>query len=445
MKLLKACIALAAFAALLLVPSAASAGPELTAPTGTSIPAGANIQATSVAHAGTASALRLTTSAGNLECATATLTGTLTSNTETHVAGEITTASFSGTPAAPASAHCSSPFGNITVTPSHTTNPAHNGVSSLPWCVTANTLNDQLVVRGGKCSEAARALTFTVHSPIGICSYQRASATAVYTTHPAAAVATVSNQEFTKTTGSVFCPSSGQLDMAFKLETDVAGKSPEDIYISAAPAVLPGVTSPTGTKAPVGTLIQGTNVEHAGTSKIIKFTTPTTTVECATATMTGAITSNAETHVAGEITTVEFSGEPGKEPHGVHCTSGLGNVTATPNHTTNPAHNGVSSTPWCLTANNLKDKLTVRGGKCSEAERPLTFTIHTALAGTCSYQRASLTATYTTHPNPAVATVDSGQTFTKTTGGASCPSEGSFDMAFKLETDAESPKDIYID
>ena len=225
MKLVKACIAMAAFAALVVVPSVASASPLLTSPTGTTAPAGLSIQATNVAHAGTAKHTLMTTSAGNVTCDTATLTGALEKNTGTHIAGNITTVQFEG----PAGGPCSSPLGNVTITPNHTTNPVHNGQASLPWCVTANTLDDKITLRGGLCSQAARPLTFAMHTPIGECEYWKASVTATYTTHPAAAIATVSGEEFKKTTGSVFCPESGKLDMAFTLETDVA--NPQDVYV----------------------------------------------------------------------------------------------------------------------------------------------------------------------------------------------------------------------
>jgi hypothetical protein len=183
------------------------------------------------------------------------------------------------------------------------------------------------------------------------------------------------------------------------------------------------------TKTPVGTNIIATNVAHSATVKTTKFTTPITTVECTTATLTGPVTSNTGTHIAGEITTAEFGN------NGAPCTSGLGNTSVTPSHSSNPTHNGVGSLPMCLTANTANDKVTVRGGKCSEASRPLTFALHTAIAGTCSYQRASLTATYTTHPADAVGTVDANQPFTKITGSGFCPAEGSLDMAFTLTTD----------
>lgn len=239
MKLVKACIALAAFAALLVVPSIASAtSPQLQHPTGIAAQgwteAGAGkgllIQGTNVKHSNTPTETVMTTSIGNVECTTATLTGELAKNKETEIWGDITTAEFKGTPGVtPHTSHCKSPIGNVTITPSHSTNPTHEGVASLPWCVTAKGNEDTFTVRGGKCHEAARSLTFTMDTPIGVCAYQKASVTGTYTTHASAAIATISGQEFTKVTGSAFCPGSGKLDMAFTLETDTA--EPTDVYI----------------------------------------------------------------------------------------------------------------------------------------------------------------------------------------------------------------------
>jgi hypothetical protein len=167
--------------------------------------------------------------AGKVQCTGATLTGELTSNTGTHIAGNITTAEFAGTVGGTTTGHCS---GNaalgekITPTPNHTNNPCHTPTGgtphcSLPWCVTANTPDDKFTVRGGKCSEAARPLTFTLHGNIE-CKYEKASVTGTYTTHPATdAVLTITNQEFARnTTSSGFCPAIGKPSMPFALETE---------------------------------------------------------------------------------------------------------------------------------------------------------------------------------------------------------------------------------
>ena len=241
MKLVKACMAMAAFAALLVVPSVASAALQLTHPTGTA-PLGTSeggnfpLIATNVAHASHTTITVMKTSIGNVECDTATITGDLYKNSGGIVEGTITTAEFWATPDAashPEKQHCKGGFGgNTTVTPSHTS----DAPGSLPWCMKAEAEN-VFSVRGGACTEAARALKFSLHTTtLGTCSYQKTAAlTGTYTTHPSSdAIVTVNGgpaAKFEKTGGSAFCPGSGELFMAFTLTTDNSGVSGTPVYI----------------------------------------------------------------------------------------------------------------------------------------------------------------------------------------------------------------------
>lgn len=201
----------------------------------------------------------------------------------------------------------------------------------------------------------------------------------------------------------------------------------------------PELTSPTGTKAPVGTLITVTNAEHAVTPKRARLTTPSGTIECESVTMTGEVSSNTGTDIGINLTTVQIANTASSP-----CDGGkLGKFNFTPNHTSNVTHNGVSSLPWCLTANGLEDKALIRGGNCSEALRPMTFLFHTPMAGTCSYEMVSISADYTTHPTAAILTIPN-QKFFKSTGSIFCPAEGALEMALTLETDTGTPGDVYI-
>ena len=230
MKLVKACIAMAAFAALFVVPSMASAI-QLTSPTGTPAPVGLKIQGTNVAHAATVKNTQLKGAFGTISCEEAELTGEIKTNGPTHVVGEITTGEFKkggGT-----AASCTGPLGDVIVTPNHANNPVHNGASSLPWCITAGA-NDEVKVWGkvGSCTgnPEKRPVVFTLHMGGFSCTYSKAEVIGTYTTHPAAAIATFASQKFTRvTSGSIFCPEAGELFLAFTLETDVA--NPTDVYI----------------------------------------------------------------------------------------------------------------------------------------------------------------------------------------------------------------------
>lgn len=244
MKLVKACIVMAAFAAVFVLPSVASAtSPTLFQTTAGGvndlIPVGTSIIATNVAHTGESTTTIMKTPLGNVECETATLTGEVTTNAGGLIQGNIETAEFLGKPkSSPHSEKCAGGFGGDTrVTPTHTLNPVHNGVGSLPWCITVEGNKDVFSVRGGKCSEVARPLTFTLHTTtVGSCSYERKEPlTGTYTTHPADLVATVTGGEeakFTRVTGTAFCPASGELFMAFTLTTDNSGVSGEPLNIT---------------------------------------------------------------------------------------------------------------------------------------------------------------------------------------------------------------------
>jgi triacylglycerol esterase/lipase EstA (alpha/beta hydrolase family) len=242
MKLVKACIAMAAVAAFFVVPSVASAI-QLTSPTGTTA-ALINIQATNVEHAGTKKHTLLSGGFGSVTCEKATLTGTLKTNTSggAHVVGEITSADFRE--GGSTTAHCTSPLGDVTVTPNNTpTNPVHEGVGSLNWCITAGAGNEFKV--WGKVAGCTglnpvkRKIFFVLHFKSGFsCTYGAATNDIVgtYTTHSAAAIVTINGGEkatFNRvTSGSIFCPSGGELFMAFTLETDPApGTNPTDVYI----------------------------------------------------------------------------------------------------------------------------------------------------------------------------------------------------------------------
>jgi hypothetical protein len=231
MRLVKACIALAAFAAIFVIPSMASAALELTHPTGTRAPVGTKILATNVEHSTTKTPTVLTTNIGNVECTKATITGELTKNNGTEVEGTITTAEFGGTPGLTTTGHCkgSGLLGEkITPTPSHTSDED----KSLPWCMKAEKEDIFRVWGEGKTCAEKREVTFTLHGAI-TCTYQAPEVIGTYTTHPAEAIVTVNKAAFLRSaSSSAFCPKEGFLDLAFTLATDKAGEvTGEAVYI----------------------------------------------------------------------------------------------------------------------------------------------------------------------------------------------------------------------
>lgn len=225
-KLITACMALAAFGAFAIAPGTASAtnDPQLTSPAGTLLATGSTITGTNVGET------LMTDINGNIltRCTTAIMSGTVSTNSASTVAGSITSAKFGGTGSTAAGAEepeCTGSFGNVTVT----TNPATNG---LPWCLTSNNTmtTDEVRIRGNGCSSASRPIRFVLDSTTaGECVYERSGAIqGTYTTGTAsAATVSISKQEFPRVSGGFLCPSAGFLDMTFKLTT--GGK---DAYIS---------------------------------------------------------------------------------------------------------------------------------------------------------------------------------------------------------------------
>jgi hypothetical protein len=201
------------------------------------------------------------------------------------------------------------------------------------------------------------------------------------------------------------------------------------------------LTHPTGTVAPVGTSIVGTNVAHGTETKTdIVLTTALGNIACTKATVTGKILVNNGTHVLGTVETAEVGGTKGITTTG-HC-SGEGfigsTVTPTPSHTSDDMGGGKKSLPWCITAG-PEDKFELWGeveGSCTNGKtRPVTFTLHGTL--TCGYEKAVVTGTYTTHlSSDAVLTLK--QTFNRRAGeSAFCPATGTLDMAFTLTAETE--------
>jgi len=264
-KLITACLGVLALAAFALPANALAVSATLTHPTGTALaPKFNGEKSKTCAEGGTC----LTgTNIGNTflksddgsatlsECATAVITGSLTKNANGHIEGDITTATFFGEGAElNGMKECVglAGLGNLTPTtngthPTCTGTPEQCPVEKIdnedvangtPWCLTAGgeLAANTFTVRGGTCSESARAITFILDSTgAGECKYTRSAAvTGTYTTDTTGdAILTIApnaTSTFTKEAGGVLCPTAGTLSMQFTLETDVTPASP--VWIS---------------------------------------------------------------------------------------------------------------------------------------------------------------------------------------------------------------------
>lgn len=190
--------------------------PAVTYPTGTLLATGAKVKLTNVGVP------QLTVTLGGLECTKVELTGTLVKNTGSEVEVNVETASSSGTGLG----------GDCTPKPNSekgrwTFAVATNG---LPWCLrsVSTMTEDEVQIRGGKCSEAGRPIRFINDAGLFTCTYERTSAmVGTVTTDPEDAVFQFAKQTFP----GVTCGSeSAAFDLNLTLERDESVAQP--IYIS---------------------------------------------------------------------------------------------------------------------------------------------------------------------------------------------------------------------
>jgi hypothetical protein len=224
-KLFAACLVIAAFS---VMPSLASAKPVITHPTGTVLATGTKLLGTNIGDT-----IMVIPGSGEVRCSTAHMTGNLHVNsTASGFEGEITSATFAGTGALQAGEPDKECTGFLSPA---VTVPA----TSLPWCLEGTKAADTFELRGGKCTEAAKAITFQLIGTIFgfpvACKYSRAAGSPVvgsFTTHETGdAVATVTGEPvFKRTESPESCPAEGKLKMAFTVETDVTPAAP--LYIS---------------------------------------------------------------------------------------------------------------------------------------------------------------------------------------------------------------------
>jgi len=195
-------------------------------------------------------------------------------------------------------------------------------------------------------------------------------------------------------------------------------------------SAAPVLTHPTGKVLGAATLLN-TNVGET------KFISPSLTVACTTARLTGPLKNNSTAGgFEGEVTSATFNGTG----TGGDCTSTGSFFTGSVGVTTNTGTNG---TPYCI-KNTLGDNLEIRGGACTSATRPIRFALDLTGLVTCTYERATgIAGTFKTHPEEATGSVNSSQPFTLVSGFA-CPSTGELSMTFTLETDSEIAEPIYI-
>jgi hypothetical protein len=201
-KIIAASLGVIALAAFALAPAVASAV-VLTDKTGV-VPGNALLR-------GTNTGILVWTFSGNkIECSTSTMEGAVVENSGTAFKWNVTGASFSGTGT---SGDCTSSLGSIKVT-----------TPSLPWCLSSNKTADAFEIRGGKCSEAAKSLTFSMDvTGVATCSYTKSSVAGTFTTAVEKSAFSINEQEFSGAGegNSFLCPATLQWEWVYEWETNV--------------------------------------------------------------------------------------------------------------------------------------------------------------------------------------------------------------------------------
>ncbi|MGN6557001.1 MAG: hypothetical protein ACTHLH_03200, partial [Solirubrobacterales bacterium] len=188
-KLISACLTVAAFAAMVVVP-AASASPALTNAKGQLVPVGTEIHVTAVGNG-------VFTGAFNVTCTGGEGSGKVTMNSGTKIKAEIPAGSLklSGTAAG---GDCTSALGNVSMT------------LNSKICGETTTGDEAIATGCGANLTVSIAVT-----GVTTCKYQAPSMKGTFLTAPNDAQGTISEQPATgESTNSVFCPSSGKLDVS---------------------------------------------------------------------------------------------------------------------------------------------------------------------------------------------------------------------------------------
>jgi hypothetical protein len=168
------------------------------------------------------------------------------------------------------------------------------------------------------------------------------------------------------------------------------------IVAVAAPASAMQITHPTGTKLATGGKLLFTNVGNV----LLRSGSGETLQECTSLQLTGTLQHNGSDDITAEVTSMTYVGTGTAS----RCTG----INATMQTTTSVEEAGKQvGLPYCLTTTAGTDKWAMRGGSCSSPTRSIKIKFHfysppdpetgvTTFLGTCGYEKANLSGTFTT-------------------------------------------------
>jgi hypothetical protein len=221
-KLIGLSLVIAAWCACAAIPSAVSASPLLTFPTGTSLATGSLLKVTNIGVA------RFVESQWTVECPTANVTGKLAKNSGSSIEIEFSTMELHGLGAGGDCRQDRTTGGTTEVGSS--VNVSYSG---LPWCFKANPLigEDGFEIRGGSCGGEPKNVTMVLnYTGLGECKYQASAIRGSFVTHPEDAMLTMKTLFEKEVTSPFFCASTINSETAMTMERDALTSEP--VYIS---------------------------------------------------------------------------------------------------------------------------------------------------------------------------------------------------------------------
>lgn len=207
--------------------------------------------------------------------------------------------------------------------------------------------------------------------------------------------------------------------------------------VALAALALPALASatPVLTTSAGATVTTGTAIKATSSSSIL--TTTSGNITCTNNSMSGTLIANTGTTILGTISAASFKGDDAVEEK---CTStvsdgfgGKATFKVTP-----------ENLPWCIHdegGGNIATIYSEVGGVCTGTKGALKFTFDIttqggANLGSCTFEKATpVEAEFVTNVSPLNLTTKSNSTFTKTSG-IFCPSSGTLDATFKVQTSA---------
>jgi hypothetical protein len=203
------------------------------------------------------------------------------------------------------------------------------------------------------------------------------------------------------------------------------------------PALATTYTQPTGSKLSSGSLFKGTGVGGA----LVTNLSGESLMACTASELTGEVVNAGGPGLIASMNITGFS---------FGGTGANGDCTGASGASIKWTFSIAGGLPWCIKTLEGKDEFEGRGGKCNEASRSIKFTTDATGIGSCGYETARWSGSFTTDTTSGDAVLQWSKAGPirrfESEGLVSllCPTESTIDMAFTLERDESTSSPIYI-